>query len=358
MNLLVGRSFCLLVFSLFFITSVAFCQKQPVDLDLEIKLVNPAALGLDSTASAQNGIGLSFMVGSAGGREIKIEIVTEEIVIDSQAQAKRFLSENGIRPDANAESLVYYLNPDLASIREIGKGTTLQLPVLRIPAITNERELPKQPIIAVLLDPQLKGHLRETVDSFRRTVKNKRKDFIPQIANALKSVNLSLDRFYADDAISSHQMLEQVHGETTTLISILDKYSRKSRWLFRKHPKISLSPEDLDQFNAIKNDLSTKLEESSRSNPDVKVLARTFKDKDEVSSFIVCYAHVALSKQKKCDSSFSQRSSPTNEQFLAIANYIFWAIRPEDGTIVSNIREYPVRSQQDGKPLIVDLTIK
>src|SRR6266850_568689 len=167
--------FTLLVTGLIFMTPICFSQTTPSELDVGIKLINPAALGLDSTASAQAGAGLGFTLGSAGGREIHVEIVTEEVSIDSQARLERFLSENGIRPDTNAQSFIYYLNPDLASVRGIGKGTKLQLPIFRVP--TFDRALPKQPIIAVVIDAKLKSGLQESVNIYRQTVKKKGKDF-------------------------------------------------------------------------------------------------------------------------------------------------------------------------------------
>lgn len=348
--------FSLLVTGLILMTPVGFSQTTPSEPDVGIKLINPAALGLDSSASAQTGTGLSFTVGSAGGSEITVEIVTEEVSIDSQGTLERFLSENGIRPDANAQSFVYYLNPDLASIREIRKSTKLQLPIFRAPSF--DRELPKQPIIAVVMDAKLKAGLQESVSNYRNTVKKRRNDFVPQVVNYLTSIGLNLDKFYADRVPASHDMLGQVNQDVVTLNSILGRYSRKSRSFFSKGPKLDLKAEDYRQLNLVDVDLRDKIEAATTSNPQVKVVAKTFDNKGgEVSHFIVCYAAIAEYEKDRCDRSFSEQSSPTNEQSLSAATYQFWAIKPGTVTPVSDVRPILVR-WQDGKPINVHLTIK
>src|SRR5438105_4705715 len=136
----------LLVFLLCVVTTTSdgLAQESPPPLDLGIRLTNPSLLGLDETAyiHARASSGFSFAIGSTGMEEIPVKIVPRRTTVSSKASLERFLSENGILPDSQAYSFVYYLNPDLASIPEIATDTTLELPVFQIPTI---ERLPRRP---------------------------------------------------------------------------------------------------------------------------------------------------------------------------------------------------------------------
>jgi len=339
--------------------SSGFPQEKPSKPEIAVKLLNPALLGL-SSSSAVSGAGSSgsFTFGMPGMRQITVVLVTKLVEVDSQEKVQEFLGENGILPDVNATSLVYYLNPDLPSVREIGRGRVLQLPVLRIPRDGGERTLPRQPIVALLMDPTLKKGLRGDVDHFRSTVRRKKeKNFAAGVRNDLEVIDQALDPIYKDKLPSSYEMLMQVKGDVAALQAIFAKYHRKFnllRAIVGKYPKLELGNKDSTQFDLIKTDLVSKNDAARRGNPDVIVMVRTLKDGEEISHFIVCYSPEAVYKEK-CDLSFSQQSSPT-EQPLAVAMYLFWAVRPGDGSPVSDIRRIPVR-WQGGQFLAIDLTI-
>src|SRR6266446_5115623 len=309
---------------LFWLTSAtpgAFSQEKSPKLDLAVKLINPTALGLDAAASVRPaGPPGTFYIWDSGAREISVEITTKSVEVDTQRKVDQFLEENGIRSDTNAASFVYYLNPDLPSLGDIPRGTTIELPVLRIPS--SERTLPKQPIVAVVVDPQLKESLRGDVDGFRSTVMKEQKKLDPNVASDLKFINEALDQFYKDTVPSSHEMLEQIRQDVAALQAI---FARSSK---HKH---TLSSEALKQLSLIKADLQDKLDAVRQGNPDVDVNVRTLREGNEVSHFIVCYAPEALYKENQCDLSFSRESSPTGQP-LAIATYMFWASKPGNGS--------------------------
>lgn len=350
-NPLVGFFLILCCVGLMECSSLA--QDSVKQLDLGIKLFNPSILGLDSQASATSigGQGLNFGLESPGRAVITVRITTKRVVVTSQSRLEALLSENGILPDSNAISFIYYLNPDLASVRTIGPRTELRLPILQLADTTVDAKLPRQPIVALVVEPKLKEALRKDIDAFRSTANRKRNDFVPTVAADLKTINVSLDQFYKDQVPSSQEMLEQIQENVTTLQSILVRYSRKSR-MFRKQPKLVLNAEDSRLFSLIRTDLLEKLGVSSEGNPNVPVTVQTFKDGVEVSHFIVCYVPEAKHKANECQRSFPAQSSPT-EHPISVATYIFWAIKPGDTNPASDVRRIIVRRN----PQPVHLTI-
>src|SRR5260370_13296276 len=198
-------------------THTAFSQERSIDLG--VKVVNPYALGLDNLAAATpTGPPGSFSIGGGAGiKEIRIEITSKSVEVKSAREVKEFIEENGITFDSNAASFVYYLNPDLPSVPKLPSNTTLQLPVLQIPSMEDERNLPKHPVIAVVVEPKLKESLRQDIDEFESKVMKREKKFAPDIRSDLDSIDEDLNQVYGDKVPSSREMLEQVRQYVAAL---------------------------------------------------------------------------------------------------------------------------------------------
>ncbi len=210
----------------------------------------------------------------------------------------------------------------------------------------DERNLPKHPVIAIVVEPKLKESLRKDIDEFESKVMKKEKKFEPDIRSDLDSINEDLNQVYWDKVPSSREMLEQVRQYVAALEAI-----------FSGRPKgRSLSTEESKEVKLIKSDLREKIVAARQGNPDLSVTVKTLKDQVQISGFIVCFAPEALYKANQCDLSFSEHSSPT-EQGMAAATYIFWAIKPGETTSATDVRRIPVW-WQGGKLKPVELTIR
>lgn len=326
-------------------TLTVLCQERRPPREIGIKLYNPAYFDLDNTANVtsygQTGNGSTrFTLGGSGDKQIELILETTSRFLGSANDLKEFVERNGIFFDGNAASLIYELNPDLASISKIPRNEQIRVPVLQPPE--NLRPL-TSPVIRLETDPTLKAQFAEDLEKFRKfleKVENKKK-LSSDVRGDLEAIDRSLGQIHKDELPISQQMLEQASAFVAEL-----------RQLPAKVPILNQSAR---QVRLIKEELHASLSAATRGNPNLRVTVKTTRGGKEISNFIVCYVAEALYKPDRCTLSFFGKSSPTSES-LTEATYMFWAIEPGATTAVSDVRRMEISRQSDPLPEL-ELTI-
>lgn len=321
----------------------AFSQ-QELSREISVKLYNPAALGLGSSTDTggwtYTSLGSGQFAMTNAGVQIQLMLVSKPLFVASEHEIREFVEKNGLLFDANLQSLIYDLNPELDSISKIDRRSRVSLPVLRV---GDSSDVSGTPAISLILDKTLKKQFGLDVDRFREKLA-KQKHLAVDVSGNLTSIDNALSKIRRDVLPVSHDMLVEASEDVIALYGLVSM----------KHKNSDKFAKDVA---AIKEDLLNRIDASQNGNPDAVVVVRTKKNGEELSNFTVCYKAVArYTPDDKCDYSFPRDSSPT-VQVMSEAAYVFWAIKGSTKTAVSATRTIHVR-RQDPDSLDVDLELK
>src|SRR5258708_9845559 len=79
--------------------------------------------------SAQPTIGDRQVAVAKGGKAAQTSLSTAAVTVASPQDVDSKLTQNGIKPDSDAKSLVYAINPSLNSLQDIKGSFSLAIPV-------------------------------------------------------------------------------------------------------------------------------------------------------------------------------------------------------------------------------------
>jgi hypothetical protein len=273
----------------------------------------------------------------------------------------QFLSARQIRPDVEAAALLFDMNPQVAL-----RGGFSENDRIRFIRPQADPEIAKALSDGFLYKVHYDQRLRTSLLQLGEAIQHSRgaasrspaaKESLGCISSAADDLEEVLNHVKDRDHPLNHAVLSQLEGDADILGSFLARIAT---------PGTAASPEDRKSVCLLASDLKVKREHFSGTRdatsdtlvpwPMVKVVVNT-KDATTgslVKLLTVHYVAVALQKSAYRIHEFAQLSSPS-EQLLPEADYLFWATKGQDPTLLGP-RELQVRDT--GSPVSIDLAIK
>lgn len=270
------------------------------------------------------------------------------------------LRRNGVEPDANAYTVVYAANPQLADVDELEIGQPLFIPTIEGPSLLEATLERRQLLIRLGIYGALRQRLAEETD---------------QVIRSLGTVLLVPDRYLPpgpsrDPLMRAGEQLRHrlaaIDFERTVVgEQILELVTFELELLAKELSNTLLTQEPLDaEAAALISMIESSVEELTRCartavNCEVPVQVRT-RDGDGVerngiqvyAAPFALYGSRECAVDTRCRRAFRRVSSPAEHELAADAHFMFWAER--NGRVISERKAW--RPTRDGSN-VVDLLL-
>jgi hypothetical protein len=261
-----------------------------------------------SNLRAQSTIGDRQVTASKAGTPTTAPLSTTAVTVASPQEVDSKLRENGIKPDSDAKSLVYSMNPSVNSLQDINSSFALAIPVAQD---SNDQ-------VKLTVDHSLKESIKVNTDSIVSSTTNSQ-------AKVFKDRNaLNLTKQSAQDLTIIATQFEKVPSSRDFLVQT-DLDSSTLKTLVKQD---SLSADDKLLLQNLREDLTAKKDwfSTDRTDPVVHVRTVSSLDGKPVALLTVCYVQ-ALMAATSCDNTFDEptKGDSSTDRRLPVANYFIWA---------------------------------
>jgi hypothetical protein len=345
---------CLVVAIATFITRLAFAGLQNfTDLEVQGHRVRLSLLGSDRTTKSWP--------------DERPRLTVSSVTVKPDDTIHSLLIGNKIRPDIEAFTLVYELNPQVQSLKSLKAGTTLLLPLLQ-PGPKLSAELEAGFKVALTVDPDVKDTLGRntqvltTIFPVNATLTPSKVANGVSVESSGQAARYVVNRleFFRRSIIRrngrpvTRETLEQLIGDAETMTALLTPVMKGER---------RLTADDARQIVSIQKDIKIKethfVQVAAGEPPDawpkVKIVVRTIKQGKPVSGLRVYYVPEALKTRADQVRPFDTLSSPC-ERKMPEADYIIWASKDNNSKPISVMQRLIVRKESTTGP--VDLAIR
>jgi len=267
------------------------------------------------------------------------------------------LNSSNILADSDAIGLMYLLNPQLDKVDGLVAGQTLRMVQVELPPEA-AKALSDGFLIKVNYDERLIAAILSQRDTLEQLspASTRRTDHKDCIRSAAQYATMITDHLEVRDQPLEHQMLLQIQDDFVLLTQLGQRQSEASK----------IPPDDEETACAVAADLDLKrrgfesrrdASSSSTSRwPQVRVLIRTFDASGTPKPMLrIHWVPQALEHLPGRDQQFPQLSTPS-EYMLPEADYIFYATRQDDPTVLGKVA-VAVRRRPGSEPLTVDIQV-
>jgi hypothetical protein len=286
----------------------------------------------------------------------EVKLVSEQTRVSSAQSLPGLLEANGIKPDVDALSLIYDLNPNIARFDELPPDTLLILPkltgpdvlrfalndngraVLRSDAAVGQEALVRENGVRV---KALSQTIAET-DPKRFKRESDRQKVIIALRNASDALNVIGSHRYT----VSQRVLEQTNREAKALQTLLNTALNTSN----KIAVDSATSQQVQDYTDAINAKSQNVQQAGSGSADVEVHTVKKTDGAEVpQKRVFC----APKLDPDAVSKYRDPSSPTTEALPVGSDYTFWAGEGDNTTSISD--KVTIKVQTKNRPIKLQL---
>jgi hypothetical protein len=322
-------------------------------IDRQVSL-EPSSIDKSTTPSTQVRATLPASTRAAANRidPAKINLTTEKLIFQSSDKLSDLLEASGIKPDVDALSIVYDLNPTIDNLKSLRPGTILTLPRLEGDlytqlAVTQGYRMALVTDTAAFAEVRLRESQLEKLSDELATIDEKRfadPDDKDAISKATTSARNSLKLITSKRFAVSSSVLKQSSAEAEILNNMLTKALNSPGTMNRQ------ARQNIENATAALNARSNDVARggSGLITVDVKTVKKA--DGSDVPRLRVFYAP-ELDPEDVGD--YPNPSTPTSKALPMEATFNFWAAESKNGPRVSDTVTLTVHSKGDTVTLLI-----